>query len=213
MAKQAVLDACVLFRGMLTDFLLCLAEAGNFDPVWSDEIHVEWMRSLHERRHISHGQITYRRSEMERAFPAANVSPGPDMILRIMALCEQQAEQKDAHVIAAALAAGADIVVTDNTRDMTSVVPRLTVDFHDHLRDMTSVAPRLPSTLNILTPDEFVAELYGSDPAAVIVGTRTHRRSLNFPAYDPANYLALLSGHRVSLPKSSALLAQHMHEL
>jgi predicted nucleic acid-binding protein len=195
MAKQAVLDACVLFRGMLTDFLLCLAEAGSFDPVWSDEIHVEWMRSLHERRHISYGQITYRRSEMERAFPAANVSPGPDMILRIMASCEQQAEQEDAHVIAAALTAGADIVVTDNVRDMTSVVPRL------------------PSTLNILTPDEFVAELYGSDPATVIVGARTHRRSLNFPAYDPANYLALLSGHRVSLTKSSALLAQHMREL
>ena len=195
MAKQAVLDACVLFRGMLTDFLLCLAEAGNFDPVWSDAIHVEWMRSLHERRHISNSQITYRRSEMERAFPAANVSPGPDKILEILEACEQQAERDDAHVIAAALVAGAEIVVTDNVRDMASVVPRLS------------------STLKILTPDEFVVELYGNDPATVVAGARTHRRSLNFPAYGPADYLALLSGDRVGLPKSSALLAQHTHEL
>jgi len=195
MADQAVLDACVLFRGMLTDFLLCLAEAGSFDPVWSDEIHVEWMRSLHERRHVSYGQITYRRAEMERAFPAANVPLSPDIILSILASCEQQAEREDAHVIAAALTAGAAIVVTDNVRDMAGVVPRLL------------------SRLRILTPDHFATELYRSNRATVIAGARTHRRSLNYPAYGPESYLALLSGDRVSLPMTSALLVQHAHEL
>lgn len=35
----ATLDACVLFRGMLTDLLLWIAFAGGFEPVWSSEIH------------------------------------------------------------------------------------------------------------------------------------------------------------------------------
>jgi len=31
----AVLDACVLFRGGVRDFLLGVAEAGAFSPAWS----------------------------------------------------------------------------------------------------------------------------------------------------------------------------------
>jgi molybdopterin-guanine dinucleotide biosynthesis protein A len=161
---------------MLTDVLLCRAEAGSFDPVWTDELHVVWMRSLREPRHISYGQFTYRRAEMERAFPAANVSLNPDIILRVPASCEQQAEREDAHVIAAAVIAGAAIVVTDNVRDMASVVPRLM------------------ALLSILTPDKFAVELYRSDPTTVVVGARTHRRSQNYPAYDPKSYLVLVSG-------------------
>lgn len=43
----AVLDACVLFQGRLTNLLLHLAEAKAFEPIWSDDIHAEWMRNLH----------------------------------------------------------------------------------------------------------------------------------------------------------------------
>ncbi len=43
--ETAVLDACVLFRGGVRDFLLWVAEARAFSPVWLDAIHEEWMRS------------------------------------------------------------------------------------------------------------------------------------------------------------------------
>jgi hypothetical protein len=39
--ETAVLDACVLFRGGVRDFLLWIAEAGAFSPAWSDAIHDE----------------------------------------------------------------------------------------------------------------------------------------------------------------------------
>jgi hypothetical protein len=42
--ETAVLDACVLFRGV-RDFLLWVAEAGAFIPAWSEPIHGEWMRN------------------------------------------------------------------------------------------------------------------------------------------------------------------------
>jgi hypothetical protein len=74
--EAAVLDASVLFRGGIRDFLLWLAEAGAFSPVWSDMIHDEWMRN----RRIKFGDATSRlewaRSEMERAFPRSQLCPG-----------------------------------------------------------------------------------------------------------------------------------------
>jgi hypothetical protein len=48
-AIVATLDACVLFQGRLTDLLLNLAEAGVFEPVWSNAIHAEWMKNLNVR--------------------------------------------------------------------------------------------------------------------------------------------------------------------
>jgi len=32
----AALDACVLFQGRTTDWLLILAKAGAFEPVWAN---------------------------------------------------------------------------------------------------------------------------------------------------------------------------------
>ena len=73
----AVLDACVLFQGRLTNLLLHLAEAKAFEPIWSDDIHAEWMRNLHSGMGIPVDKIEYRRGEMERAFPEANVPAPP----------------------------------------------------------------------------------------------------------------------------------------
>lgn len=42
----ATLDACVLYKGLLTNLLLWIAAQGAFDPAWSAEIHDEWSRNL-----------------------------------------------------------------------------------------------------------------------------------------------------------------------
>jgi hypothetical protein len=42
----AVLDANVLYRYPLTSFLLELAEARLYRPIWSNDIHEEWMRAV-----------------------------------------------------------------------------------------------------------------------------------------------------------------------
>jgi hypothetical protein len=76
-AIVATLDACVLFQGRLTDLLLNLGEAGAFEPVWSDAIHEEWMKNLSMKFGIPADKISYRRGEMEKAFPVANVAATP----------------------------------------------------------------------------------------------------------------------------------------
>ncbi len=40
-----VLDACVLMSGILRRLLLRLAEAGVFQPVWTERIGEEWRRN------------------------------------------------------------------------------------------------------------------------------------------------------------------------
>jgi len=71
----AVLDASVLFRGGVRDFLLWLAEAGAFSPVWSNMIHEEWMRNRRAKFDDPVSRLDHARTEMERAFPGANFDP------------------------------------------------------------------------------------------------------------------------------------------
>ena len=113
----AVLDACVLFQGRLTNLLLHLAEAKAFEPIWSDDIHAEWMRNLHSSMGIPTDKIEYRRGEMERAFPAANVPEPPFLVATIRGVSKTAAQRKDAHVVATAVIAKVAVIVTHNIKD------------------------------------------------------------------------------------------------
>ena len=114
-AGIAVLDACVLFRGRLTDFLLRLAEAGLFDPAWSAAIEAEWMRALQRRRGIPPAVLATRQAAWPRPFPPPPAIPTLARLNAVRALCRSEAQRKDAHVVATALAAEARWIVTDNT--------------------------------------------------------------------------------------------------
>jgi len=187
----AVLDACVLFRGMLTDFLLCLAEAGCFVPIWSDQIHAEWTRNLLPRPGMSIDRIAYRRTMMERTFPSANVPADAILIATVLAGCRTNNERKDAHIVATAMAASAEIIVTDNVNDVLPVVSR--------------VAPEVLA----LTPDAFCMRLYRRNPTQFAAAAWLHRTSMTRPAFSPDGYLNLLRSNRLGLPRSAELLRPH----
>jgi hypothetical protein len=80
----AVLDACVLFRGGVRDFLLWVAEAGAFSPAWSDTIHKEWMSSRRDKFGDPMSRLNYAREEMEKTFPGANFDPDPEALKAIL---------------------------------------------------------------------------------------------------------------------------------
>ena len=110
---RLVLDACVLFPDGMRAVLLGYAEAGGFQPLWSERIVGEWLRAVARQRGpeaAAAAAVTARL--MAARFPEASVAgwealddatglPGP----------------ADAHVIAAARAGGADGIVTLNIRD------------------------------------------------------------------------------------------------
>jgi predicted nucleic acid-binding protein len=183
--EAAVLDASVLFRGAIRDFLLWLAEAGAFSPVWSDMIHDEWMRN----RQIKFGTPIFRlewaRSEMERAFPGANFAPDA-MILKSLEL----PDPGDVHVVATAVAADARVIITYNERDF----PRKALE---------------PFGLRAETPDLFCIRL--ESLRLVSEGARLHRASLKNPPYDLNAYLAHLE--RQGLEQTATILRASPHPI
>lgn len=184
--ELAVLDAPVLTRGMLTLFLLHLAGAGAFDPVWSDQIHADWARELQRLRpDIPPERVRHRRVEMDRAFPVANVITSRDAQDEVLAHCTTPAERKSAHVLATALSARAAVIVTDASFCLNDVMSKL---WHDTA---------------ILTPDAWCMELLDHNEAAVLEGARAHRA--RFQSVD--DWLALLREPHVGLAETANRLA------
>jgi hypothetical protein len=156
--ERAVLPAPVLVRGTLTMALLHFAEAGAFDPVWSDQIHADWARELQRSRpEMPVERLRQRRVEMDRAFPVANVIASRDMQDEVLAHCTTPAERRSAHVLATALSARAAVIVTDASFCLTEVMAKL---WHDTA---------------VLSADAWCLELLDRHEAAMLKGGRTHR--------------------------------------
>lgn len=99
------LDTCVLFPPILRGFLLDLADAGLFDPLWSDSVLAEWA-------HVTQGapEVMQAQAAMRARWPHACTPAGmPDLL--------DLPDRSDRHVLAAAIAGRADRLITLNLRD------------------------------------------------------------------------------------------------
>ncbi|MDO6806031.1 hypothetical protein Q4595_26475, partial [Wenyingzhuangia sp. 1_MG-2023] len=54
---RVVLDACVLYPQGLRDLLMSLAAKRIFKAHWSEQIHDEWIRNLHENSGMPMAQL------------------------------------------------------------------------------------------------------------------------------------------------------------
>ena len=112
MAYVALLDASVLHPWVVCDVLLRLAERGLYRPAWSGQILDEVVDSLTERRPEHAERFRRRREQMEAPFAEA-MTPRPE---RFASVVPDEVHGGDRHVVAAALAARADVIVTNNAR-------------------------------------------------------------------------------------------------
>lgn len=106
----AVLDSCVLVPMPICDTLLRLAEAGFFIPKWSPQILDETAGVL-RRLGRTKEQIGHRLQQMALAFEDAVVT-GYEPLVAGMPI-----NDKDGHVLAAAVRAQANVIVTENLKD------------------------------------------------------------------------------------------------
>jgi len=178
----AVLDACVLFRGGVRDFLLWVAEAGAFCPAWSDIIHEEWMRNRRTKFGDPQSRLDWARLQMEQAFPGANFEPDP-LTLTTLSLPDVD----DVHIVATAMAAHAQTIITYNIAHFPSA-------------DLTPIGLRAEE------PDVFCSHLFSKARPEIVEGARLHRRSLKTPTYDAATYLEHLASQ--GLQRASGLLRE-----
>ncbi len=106
-----VLDACVLANFSLCDTLLRLAEPPRlFEPKWSEEIIRETIRTLESKLGWPDSLTTYLQSELRAHFSEAWISGYEHLIPRMTN------DEKDRHVLAAAVQGKAPIIVTFNLR-------------------------------------------------------------------------------------------------
>jgi predicted nucleic acid-binding protein len=109
---KVLIDACVLYPTVMRQMVLGVAEAGAFTPLWSERIEEEWARAARkigpEGETIARGEI----AALSLRFPKA-VVPVPQGADRRFWL----PDPADIHVLAAAVGASADAIMTLNARD------------------------------------------------------------------------------------------------
>ena len=110
---QAVLDACVLYPAFLRDLFMRLTVRFAFQPIWTEEIHDEWMRNvLKNRPDLTRAQSENTRLLMNRYGRDCLALDGRSLIDTLTL-----PDQNDRHVLAAAITSQAPIIVTYNLSD------------------------------------------------------------------------------------------------
>lgn len=138
-----ILDTCVLVPVSLCDTLLRLAECGLYVPRWSSETRVELERALVTKIGLTAEKASKRLARMHEYFGDAVVQ-GYEPLLPTMTN-----QEKDRHVLAAAVEAEAGVIVTLNLRDF----PKLAL---------------APFRVEARHPDAFLVVLYDLNPQVVI---------------------------------------------
>jgi predicted nucleic acid-binding protein len=143
----AFFDTSALYGARLSDLCLWLADAGAFRPLWSADIIEELERNL-----LKNGEradlVSKRVDTMTTYFPDAMVDGYSDLIGGMTC------DPKDRHVLAAAVRANAEVLVTFNLKDFPA--------------DSTAAFE-----IEVVHPDDFLLDQLDLFPG-LVVGTLRH---------------------------------------
>lgn len=106
-----VLDTNVIYPIDIRDLLFWFAHYDLFTPKWSEHIFDEWIDVM-RRKNTTEDEIIKRTNFPFRAFPDAMVENYHPLIETLTL-----PDEKDRHVIAAAIKTNANIIVTNNLKD------------------------------------------------------------------------------------------------
>jgi predicted nucleic acid-binding protein len=168
--STVVLDACVLYPLPLRDTLLRAAQLNLYAVRWSQRILDEVARNLVQDRRATREQARNLIDAMERAFEDAAV---PEAAIASLEPTMTN-ERADRHVLAAAVASGADTIVTSNLR-------------------------HFPATayeafgIEVVHPDAFLCELHEHAPAKIRVLLTAQAAALSRPPLTMTELLDLLA--------------------
>ncbi len=170
---KVLLDACVLFPTVMREVLLGVAAAGLYEPLWSDRILEEWARAA--GRHGDGALARLDVSAVAAAFPKASVMPRTGDMRRLVL-----PDPNDVHVLAAAIAGSARLIVTLNAKDF----PRHTLSAEGLSRQ---------------DPDAFLRALWAEAPDVVAGVAGAVRARAEARSGEPQPMRALLK--RARLPR------------
>ena len=146
-----------------------LVQTGLFRAKWTEAIHEEWIGSLLKNRpDLTRSQLEWTRLQMNTHAEGCLVTNYEDLIPSL-----ELPDQNDRHVLAAAIRAGADVIVTSNLSDF----PR------DTLAKFGIEAQH---------PDQFLTHLLDLAPNVVCAAAKRQRQSLKKPPKTVAEFLETL---------------------
>jgi hypothetical protein len=167
----AVYDANILYPAPLRDLLIRLAQAGLVEAKWTDQIHEEWLRNvLKDNPQLSPERLARTRTLMNEAVRDCLVTGYEDLIASL-----SLPDPDDRHVLAAAIRAGAEVIVTFNLGDF----PAATLARFD---------------IEARHPDDFLVDLLDLAPGPFCTAVKRQRESLRNPPKTAQELLATLEG-------------------
>jgi predicted nucleic acid-binding protein len=184
MAFIAIYDANVLYPGSLRDLLIRLGQTGLFQAKWTHQILDEMIDAIVAAQPDLAGRLQRTRELMNEAIPDVRVS-GYEHLINGLELPDPD----DRHVLAAAIRANAQVIVTSNLKDFPA----------DQLE---------PYDIEAQSPDEFVLHVLELAPARVVSTLEDQARALTNPVTTVDDLLDRL--RVVGLPRAVAAIR---HEL
>lgn len=183
MAFVVVYDACILYPAPLRDLVLRIAASGVVQARWSDTILDECFSAIIENRpELNAHALKRTRDLMNAAVRDARITGFEDLISGL-----HLPDPDDRHVLAAAIRAGAQAIVTFNL-----------VDFPPSALAPFGIEPK--------HPDDFVLDTIDLAPAAIANILHEQTASLKNPPQSLSNVLDTLRDN--GLVRSVARLRQ-----
>ena len=102
----------MIYPTVMREVLLGAARAGLFTPLWSDRILEEWARAARKIGPTGETQARGEVALIRAAWPKAEVTWPPSLEARLYL-----PDEADRHVLAAAIAGSADLIITMNAKD------------------------------------------------------------------------------------------------
>ncbi len=188
MSKQkVVLDANVLYGSFLRDILLSLFFSGIYEAKWTEKITQEWVGHLLKNEPtITETKINRTLSLMSQIKPAALVYNYENYISHV-----NIPDKDDRHVVAAAIAAGAQKIVTWNLGDFPNKI----------LKVFGVIAE---------SPDKFISDLILDNPASIIPILKAMRERFKAPPLSVDDFFERLRKNRLN---QTAKQLERYHDL
>ena len=166
----ALFDANVLYPAPMRDILLQLAAMDLFRAKWTVDIHREWIESLlRNEPHRDRAALERTRDRMDAKTRDCLVT-GYESLLPSL----QLPDPDDRHVLAAAIVARCDVIVTLNIRDFPEGV-------------------LVPYGIETQHPDDFLCNHLNLAPGLFCAAVRKIRARLKKPPYSAKEYLMILT--------------------
>jgi predicted nucleic acid-binding protein len=181
-----VYDACLLYPAPLRDLMVRLAQTRRFRARWTHQIQDEWVQALllNEPR-LDPERLARTVELLNKAVPDCLVTGYEHLIDKLIL-----PDPNDRHVLAAAIRAGAQAIVTMNLKH-----------FPQEALDEFEIFAR--------HPDDFILDLADLEPAIVTSIAKQQRAALRNPPYTPEEFVDRL--RRQGLPGVAAFLEQEMN--